>query len=541
MTMQDTRPVAPPTPSAADEHAAPPPSRAHRPGQNVLGDWLTTGDHRRIGRLYIALALVFTVALLVVAALLAFERVDDGSFDILHADAVAQLYSLYFLGGVFCVVAPLFIGLATAIVPLQVGARTIAFPRAAALAFWAWLVGTGVMVGAYIANGGPGGGKSIAVDLFLVSFGLIAVALVLGAICVATTVLTLRAPGMTLDRVPLFAWSMVVSASLLILTLPVLVGELIYLYIDHRYARAAFGGNAGIAGYIGWTVVAPQLFAFVVPVLGLAADALQTFARQRLQKPESVLVAIGLAGILGFGAWVQPAIYANVRHSFLAGAMAIGALLPPLLVLGAVALTMKLGRPQLGSPLLWAAGALLMYLAGAAVGVLLPFSGLNLQGTVYEVAQYNLLVLGAVLAGIGGLAYWGPKLWGRRPADVPLRLLAVLGLLAVVLVAAPDVILGFMKQPAGTVSDFGVDGPVGFLNALSGIGYVLLGLVVLGVMAIALKGFLSGDVAGDDPWDGATLEWTTTSPPPDGNFAEPPVVRSAEPLVDLKLAARAAE
>jgi heme/copper-type cytochrome/quinol oxidase subunit 1 len=541
MTMQDTRPEAPPTSSASDEHAAVPLSRAQRPGQNVLAEWLTTGDHRRIGRLYVALALVFTVALLVVAALLAFERVDDGSFDILHADAVAQLYSLYFLGAVFCVVAPFFIGLGTAIVPLQIGARTIAFPRAAALAFWAWLVGTGVMVGAYLANGGPGGGNSIAVDLFLVSFGLITVALVLASICVATTVLTLRAPGMTLDRVPLFAWSMVVSASLLILTLPVLVGELIYLYVDHRYARAAFGGNVGISGYVGWTVLAPQLFAFVVPVLGFAADALQTFARQRLQKPESVLVAIGLAGALGFGAWVQPAIYANVRHSFLAGAMAIGALVPPLLVLGAVALTMKLGRPQLGSPLLWAAAALLIYLAGTAVGVLLPFGGLNLQGTVYEVAQYNLLVLGAVLAGIGGLAYWGPKLWGRKPADTPLRLLAVVGLLAVVLVAAPDVILGFMKQPAGTVSDFGIDGPVGFLNAVSGIGYVLLGLVVLGVIALALKGFRSGDAAGDDPWDGATLEWTTTSPPPDGNFAEPPVVTSAEPLVDLKLAARAGE
>ena len=98
-----------------------------------------------------------------------------------------------------------------------------------------------------------------------------------------------------------------------------------------------------------------------------------------------------------------------------------------------------------------------------------------------------------------------------------------------------------MKQPAGTVADFGIDGPVGFLNALSGIGYVLLGLVVLGVMALALQGFLKGDAAADDPWDGATLEWTTTSPPPDGNFAEPPVVTSAQPLVDIKLAARAAE
>ena len=136
-------------------------------------------------------------------------------------------------------------------------------------------------------------------------------------------------------------------------------------------------------------------------------------------------MAIGLAGVLGFGAWVQPALYANVRHSFLAGAVAIGALLPPLLVLGAAALTMKLGRPQLGSPLLWAVGALLMYLAGAAVGVLLPFSGLEPRGHGLRGGQFNLLVLGAVLAGIGGLAYWGPKLWGRKLADVPLRLLAV--------------------------------------------------------------------------------------------------------------------
>src|SRR5436190_16126910 len=151
MTMQDTRPEVPPTPSASDEHATAP-SRAQRPGQNVLGEWLTTGDHRRIGRLYMGAALAFAVALMVIAALLAFERVDDGSFDILHADAITQLYSLYFLGAVFCVVAPLFLGLATAIVPLQIGARTIAFPRAAALAFWSWLVGTGVMVGAYIAN-----------------------------------------------------------------------------------------------------------------------------------------------------------------------------------------------------------------------------------------------------------------------------------------------------------------------------------------------------------------------------------------------------
>ena len=541
MTMQETRPEATAPPSAADEHATSTTTVSQRLAPTGLAGLIMTGDHRRIGRLYVAFSLVFAVGLLVVGALLAFERVDDGSFDVLHADAVAQLYSIYFLGFVFCVVAPLLLGLATAVVPLQLGDRTIAFPRAAALAFWAWLVGTGIMLGAYIANGGPGGGNEIAVDLFLVAFGLIVVALLVGYLCLATTVLTLRAPGMTLDRVPLFAWSAVVSASVLLLSLPVLVGDLIYLYVDHRYGRQVFGGNVGITGYIGWAVMAPQLFAYVVPVLGFAADAFQTFARQRLQKPESVLVAVGLAGVLGFGAWVQPAIYSGAADSLIAKIVAIGAVLPPLLVLGAAALTMKAGQPTLGSPLLWAIAALLLYLGGAAAGALLPFPGLDLAGTVYATGEFNFLVLGALLAGIGGLVYWGPKLWGRRPADMLLRLLALVGLLAVALVAVPDVILGFMKQPADTVSDFGVDGPVEFLNALSGVGYVLLGLVVLAVILVCLQGFLRGADAGDDPWDGATLEWTTTSPPPLGNFAEPPIVTSAQPLVDIKLAARAAE
>ena len=316
MTMQDTRPEAPPTPSASDEHAAAPTDRA-RSGSPRTGwpDWLTTGDHRRIGRLYVAFALVFAVGLLVVGALLAFERVDDGSFDILHADAVAQLYSLYFLGFVFCVVAPLLLGLATAIVPLQVGARTHRLPpgrrpgllgvagrhrhhgrrlhrqrrprrrqrdrrRPVPRVVRADRGGPPPRLplrghhGAHAAGAGHDARPGAAVRL--VDGG--------------------RAPRCCSSACR--CWSATSSTST----------------STTATAAPAFGGNVGVAGYIGWAVMAPQLFAFVVPVLGFAADALQTFARQRLQKPESVLVAVGLAGVLGFGAWVQPAIYADVRR-----------------------------------------------------------------------------------------------------------------------------------------------------------------------------------------------------------------------------------
>jgi heme/copper-type cytochrome/quinol oxidase subunit 1 len=178
--------------------------------------------------------------------------------------------------------------------------------------------------------------------------------------------------------------------------------------------------------------------------------------------------------------------------------------------------------------------ALLFALGGAAVGVLPPFEGLNLEGTVYGFAQFNAVAYAAVLAGVGGLVYWGPKLWGRRLSEPAMYGVALLGLLGVALIAIPDVILGFMKQPAGTVNDFGIDGPVGFLNALSGVGYVVLALALLGVIAQALRGFRRGPLAGDDPWQGQTLEWATTSPPPAGNFAEPPVVSSAQPLLDVR-------
>ncbi len=530
MTILETRPDAP----AAEPVAAPTAARAQ---PHPLVDWLTTGDHKKIGRLFVVWALLFAVADLVVGALLAFERVDGGGVQIVQADAVNQLYSYYGVTLVFCVVVPLLFGLATAVVPLQIGARGIAFPRAAALSFWTWLVGSGVMVGSYLANGGPGGGRSVAVDLFLAAFVVVIAALVLNAVCLATTVCTLRAPGMYLDRVPFFAWGVLVSASILILSLPVLVGDLIYLYVDHRYGRVVFAGNLGIPTYIGWALVAPQLFAYAVAAYGYIADATGTFARTRLQKPESVLIGIGLAGVLGFGAWFQAGLYPGVGHSFLAKLAAIGAVLPPLLVLGAVALTLKSGRPLPGSPLFFAVAALLIALAGAAVGVLLPFPGLELEGTVYGFAQLNLVSYGAVLAGLGGLAYWGPKLWGRRLSEAAFRGLALLGLLGVALIGIPDVILGFLKQPAGTVSSFDIDGPVGFLNALSGIGYVVMALVLLGVIAEAGRGFTRGPAAGDDPWQGQTLEWATTSPPPDGNFAEPPVVSSASPLLDRREAA----
>src|SRR5689334_15485022 len=192
-----------PSPSAGADVS--PPLAIVEPS-GVVG-WFTSSDHKRVGRLYIVTSLAIVVAALVVSALLALERIDTSATNILRADSVSQLFSLYRVGLIFCGIAPLLLGFGIAVVPLQVGARNIAFGRAAAASYWTWLFASGVLIGAYAANGGPGGGNSQAVDLFLLAFILLAAALGLGWICVATTILALRAPGMRLDRVPMFSWA----------------------------------------------------------------------------------------------------------------------------------------------------------------------------------------------------------------------------------------------------------------------------------------------------------------------------------------------
>ena len=237
---------------------------------------------------------MFALGVLVIGGLLTLEKVDDSGAAILKVDSVAQIDSLYRFGGLFLVAAPLLLGVAIAIVPLQVGARSIAFPRAAALSFWAWLVGGGTMVGAYAANGGPAGGKGDMVDLFLAALVVVVSALALGWVCVATTVLGLRTPGMYLDEVPSLSWAALVSAIANLVTLPVLVGGAVLAFVDHRYGGRGLAPNVGVGRWVTWSIEQPQIYVYGIVLLGIAADIVPVFAR-RAQRLRGVLfIAIGL-------------------------------------------------------------------------------------------------------------------------------------------------------------------------------------------------------------------------------------------------------
>jgi heme/copper-type cytochrome/quinol oxidase subunit 1 len=229
-------------------------------------------------------------------------------------------------------------------------------------------------------------------------------------------------------------------------------------------------------------------------------------------------------------------IYSGVLHTGFFKAWCIVAVLPPLAVLALTGLTMRTGRPRAGAPLLWGIVGLLMALATVVGGVLWPYDKLRLVGSVFEQGVLELATLAAVLVGLGAIVYWGPKLYGRRVPDGAASGLAVLGLLAVALLALPNIALGLWKQPAASVGPFDINGPKALLNLLSTAGCALLFVVIVAGVLLGLRAFSRGDLAGDDPWDGNTLEWATSSPPPDTNFPELAAVSSPEPLLDLKTA-----
>jgi heme/copper-type cytochrome/quinol oxidase subunit 1 len=286
---------------------------------------------------------------------------------------------------------------------------------------------------------------------------------------------------------------------------------------------------------------------YAIPVLGLMAELFPVAARRRQPMRPVVLGALGLAGAAAVGGVMQgmPTVDLDdvtpiqaIAQLVLYGITALLPVLPFLMVLGLGGLAMKGGRPRLSAAFVFAMAATLMGLAGALTGVLTPIVDLALIGTVYQEAQSYFMFFAGLLAGLGALAHWGPKLWGRKLADKAAGGLAALGLVGAFLAAFPYVIAGFLNQPLGEFTWPDLDGPIQACNVIVTVGFGLLALTVIAYALLALKDFARGEAAGDDPWDGQTLEWAVPSPPA-GALADVGVVRSPEPLLDAKAAGSA--
>ena len=513
----------------------------------AVASWLTSADHKVVGRLFIGSGLVGFLGGLVLAVLVAFERIDAEGYQLLDDGAASQILAAARLLLTYGGVVPIVIGLVVAIVPLQLGARSLAYSRTAAAGFWMWLTGLGLAIASIIGNGGPGGGEAEMVDLYLASTVVMYLGIGMVALSVAVTALTSRAPGMGLLRAPMFSWASFVGSITLLMAVPTVIGTTIYLYVDHRYARAGFGGNYGVGDWVGWALSQPFTYVLAIPVLGFVLDLVPVMGRTRLAQRAAGNVAVGVVGVAVLTAVVHSTVTLPwTGDGFLSGiGTKIADLLPfallnlvPLLgllgVLATALLTLKTAKPRVAAPLVFGVLGLLMILLGAASHVLYAIEDAGLGGTIYEAGSYVAVTFGTAMLAFGAVSYWGPKLWGRTISDkaaIPLALLAFLG---TVLGSIPYMIAGFADQPAGALDGFAYSGPQEFWNLLTTAGFALVLLSSLAFVGLAVRSFTSGDAAGDDPWDGTTLEWATSSPPPVDNFADVVVVGSDHPLADMK-------
>lgn len=507
-----------------------------------------------IGRLYIIVSLVFLLGTSVLGELVAVNRIDGpGNDKFLHGPTVFfETFTLHTVGAVFLGVIPLMLGVALVVVPLQVGARRVAFPRAAAMSFWVFLVAGAMLVISYGIKGGPGGPSQRGTDLWAVAFAVVLLALLTATVCVITTVVALRTPGMTLDRVPLFSWSMVTAGAMWLLTLPVLLATVVLIFVDHHYGKLLFGANDNIYNRVVWAFHQPEVYAIAAPVLGFAGDVLAVTARVRHSLHKVAMGAIGLFCVLGFGAFTadltvpNQRVLVNPQHTIIYAVMAFAAILPPLVLLALLGDTFRRGRaegkPAASASALFAVGAFLLVTGGVLAGAAQSIWGLKLQGTLVDSAQAHFVLLGATIAMIGALHWWSTKILGRSLHDLLGLGGAALLVIGAAATAIADLFSGAIGSKAAGETAI-AHGGIKVLNYVMAAGGIvmLVGFVVVVANLVGALVRKRDEVEPSDPWGGYTLEWLTASPPAPANFVEVPLVTSEAPLLDRREAQSAME
>jgi heme/copper-type cytochrome/quinol oxidase subunit 1 len=520
-----------PTTATADELANDRDGAA-APLLTAIADWLTSTDHKKIGRLFLGSGLIGLLGTIVVNVVVSLDRAGIANID---DAATPQLLDAQRVGLVFGTLLPLAVGLCVAVVPLQVGARAIAFPRLAASGFWMWAGGLLFSIIALANNGGGLGGDPDMVDLFIGAHGLMAIGLAAVGASIAVTVLTTRAPGMTMRRVPFFSMSAMITGIGLVLVMPVLLGTLSYLFLDHRNGREAFGGNIGIYDWASWIFTQPVSFLFAIPALGVLAEGAALLFKQRTPARGVMYAGFALVGVAAFAGVAQQSVF-SVSEVDTFGGDAVSEIVPsaffnllPLVGI-TVVLLMSLflakpirgAKPNLTPAMVFGFFGVGMIMVGVLGNAMYAIEDLGLQNSTFEEGVLVYVVYGLVLAALGGMAFWASKLWGVELPMIKMMPLAGLGVLAVVLASLPNYIAGFDQQRD-------------VYDTVVAVGHALMALTVIGFIGLLAQEVANDDNdAVDDPYDGQTLEWATTSPAPTNNFVEPPTVMSAEPLADSK-------
>jgi cytochrome c oxidase subunit I+III len=524
--------------------------------RGVLG-WLTTVDHKKIGLLYFWATSAFFAAGGIEAMLMRTQLARPDQH-ILSPGTYDQLFTTHGVTMIFFFVIPMTIGaFGNYLVPLMIGARDMAFPRLNALSFWLFL-GSGLLVyGGLLTGQGPNAGWFDYVPLALTKFdpgrsvdfyalGLIfnGASSIAGAVNLIVTMFRLRAPGMSLNRMPLFCFAQLAASLALVFALPALTADLVFLELERRLGFRFFDiGHQGLPllwQHLFWIFGHPEVYIIVLPAFGIATSIIPTFARRRMLAFPLVALAELLVAFIGFGVWAHHMFATGVSTSVLVffAAASMMVVIPSTIQVFAWTLTVAMGSPTFKAPLLFIGGFIAFFVLGGLSGIMfaaIPFDQAATD-TYFVVAHFHFIIFGAAVFPLfGGMYYWFPKVTGRMYAE---RLAVVsfwLTFAGTTLTFFPMHIVGLLGMTRRVYTyDAGLGW--GIYNLLETIGGFVLAAGILLILANLVWSARRGAPAGSDPFHGGTLEWTIPSPPPHYNFAVIPTVRSAYPNWDPPVA-----
>jgi cytochrome c oxidase subunit I len=518
----------------------------------LLG-WVSSVDHKKIGIMYLLAALVFFGAGGIEALLIRIQlAVPLNTF--LSPRAFDQIFTMHGTTMIFLVAMPVLTGIANYLVPLMIGASDVAFPRLNALSLWLLVFGGLLLYFSFIAGGAPAAGwfsyaplsekaysSSPGVDYYSLGLLITGIGSVVAAINLIVTILKLRAPGLSIRRLPLFIWMVLVTQFLIILALPALNASLVMLLIDRRlnahFFQALSGGSAILWQHFFWAFGHPEVYIVILPAFGMISEVIPVFSRKPIFGYEYVAASTVAIGVLGFLVWAHHMFVVGLGHSidtmFAISSMLIA--VPTGVKIFNWIATMWNGSIRFTTSMLFAVSFLIVFTIGGLSGVSLAVFPIDWQvtDTYYLVAHLHYVLFGGTVFGIfAGLYYWFPKMSGRMLSEKLGKWHFWSMLIGFNMTFFVMHFLGLMGMTRRVYTYPNLP-DWGLLNMIATIGAVIMGissLIFLWNIAVSLR---QGEIAGDNPWDAWSLEWATTSPPPVHNFERIPPIRSRRPLWDL--------
>jgi cytochrome c oxidase subunit 1 len=525
------------------------PIRAHE-GNGIVG-WLTTTDHKKVGILYMVMAMTFFVISGLLALVMRAELAQPG-LQFVDRQVYNELFTMHGTGMLFFFATPMVIGLANYFTPLQLGAPDVAFPRLNAFTFWLSLLGALTAFSGFATASGaaafgwtaiaplsdsiysPGAGG----DLWIIGIALSGTAGILGAVNLMATIFGMRAPGMTMFRLSIFNWNIIVTMALIMFSFPALTAVLAMLFIDRNFGGhffdAAAGGDPVLFQHLFWFFGHPEVYIVILPFFGVVTEIIPVFSRKPVFGYRGFILATLLIGAYSFSVWAHHMFTTDAVNNPFFGATSMLIAVPTGIKFFNWIATMWRGKISLKSPMLFCVGFLFMFLIGGVTGIFLASAPIDfaVHDTYYVVAHFHYTLFGGtVFAVFAGLYFWLPKMTGRMLSEGLARVHFWLMLIGFNLAFFPQFQLG-LDGMQRRIADYAETSGYASSNLLSTIGAAVIGVAIAVFIANFVISMKKGAAAPDDPWGGYSLEWATTSPPPHHNFERLPPITSERPVFD---------